>query len=241
MSNGSGGPDVVTGADRVVEEPADRALGYGRRAANQGVRVAQVPRKKQPTRARGKPAHVLAAEAERDRLAPFLPNSAVKKQVGIYDMARFRVAEVRKFALAGGFAAWTNSSTEIFVVPGLEEPANYDALRAALYHEFLHVDQFRTRAGGRPPSKYFTMIEYEVEAYRESAKWLRNPTDGGPPDESRAKEMDKGFRFAEQALSKKRSEKEYKELLVSHKPPYLPQHTGRITSLYCSKRPCELP
>jgi hypothetical protein len=242
MSDGSGGTDVVTGADRAVDEPADRALGYGRRAADQGVRVAEAPpAKKTPKAPPTKPAHVLAAEAERDRLAPFLLNSTLKKKVRIYDLARFRVKAVADFAVVQGqLAAWTNSSTEIFVVPNLDAPANYGVLRAALYHEFLHVDQFHA-AGGRPPAKYRTMFEYELDAYKKSADWLRNPTDGEAPNEAIAKEMDKGLRFVKQALSKQRSEKDYKDLLVNHKPPYLPQHKGGIESLYCRQSPCQLP
>jgi hypothetical protein len=239
MSDGPGGTDVVTSADRAVEEPADRALGYGGRAANQGVRVAEAPAKKPPAPARKKPQHVLAAEAERNRLAPFAPNPAAAKKVGIYDLAKFRVKVIRDFATAGGFAAWTNSASEIFVVPGLEDPANYAALRAALYHEFLHVDQF-AKAGGKPPSQYLDMVKYEVDAYKDSANWLRNPTDGGQPDQASAKEMDKAHAFFTQALGgKKLPDPQYGALLVAN--DYLPKHTGGIQSLYCRKRPCEVP
>jgi hypothetical protein len=193
VSNEEGGTDVVTAGDRVVTQPADRALGYGKRAATHGARVAQAPSKKPPTKA--KPPHVRAAERERDRLAPFLPNSALKKKVRMYDLAKFSVPEIADFGTSGGIAAWTNSSSEIFVIAGLELPANYPALRAAMYHEFLHVDQFSAKGQGKPPSTYLTMIKYEVDAYQNSANWLRNPTDGRQPDEVLAKEMDAGLDF----------------------------------------------
>ena len=52
---------------------------------------------------------------------------------------------------------------------------------AVLYHESLHVRQFRA-AGGKPPSNYATMMRHECEAYTESARWVAARRRADPND-----------------------------------------------------------
>jgi hypothetical protein len=165
--DGDNGPDVVSAGERIVEEPADRALGYGERAVGHGTRVAAAPAK------RGD--HVRAAKREWERLKPYLPAEAASQPVRFFDLATYP-AEVIK---TSGFDAWTRSQTRIYV----GEVANRSPgrLRAVLYHESLHVRQFLAE-NGNPPPTYALMVRYECDAYSESAAWLRKPTDKRRPD-----------------------------------------------------------
>lgn len=68
------------------------------------------------------------------------------------------------------FGAWTNSAKAIYMRDhtafGFTDAFHF----VVLYHEGWHVKQF-LKHGGYPKS-YQQMMEFEVEAYGESAKWL---------------------------------------------------------------------
>jgi hypothetical protein len=158
MSNGPGGTDVVSAGDRAVREPADRALGYGRRAAAHGVRVAEGPGKKPVKK---KLDHVAIAKKQWDRLFPTSP-------IEITDLTDYPI----KAVIDRRFDAWTNSPTEICVAYSAIEPPFPAKLIGVLHHESLHVDQFVV-SSGKPPASYFEMVKFECDAYSDSAIWLR--------------------------------------------------------------------
>jgi hypothetical protein len=161
--DGDNGVDVVSAGERVVQEPADRALGYGERAIGHGTRVAAAPAKKTGD-------HVRAAKREWERLRPFLPAGAASQSIVFFDLATYPVEAIARF----GYDAWTRSATKIYV--GRVANSSRARLRAVLYHESLHVEQFLAE-NGEPPPTYALMVRYECDAYRESAAWLRKPTD----------------------------------------------------------------
>lgn len=163
MSNGEGGTDVVTAGDRVVTQPADRALAYGKTAAKQPVQAAQTPKKKpQKTPPAAEPEHVLKAKAQWKLLFP------ERKNVKIYDLTKAPSPVIA----ASTFDAWTNSATEIYVAQSAASSDN--KCLATLYHESLHLDQF-LKEHNKPPSTYDEMMKAELKAYGDSEKWLRNP------------------------------------------------------------------
>jgi hypothetical protein len=165
--DGDNGADVVSAGERIVQEPADRALGYGERAVGHGTRVAAAPAKRAD--------HVRAAKREWERLKPYLPAEAARQPVRFFDLATYPVASVKKH----GYDAWTRSPTKIYV--GRIANRTPARLRATLYHESLHVTQFLAE-NGNPPPTYALMVRYECDAYSESAAWLRKPTDKQRPD-----------------------------------------------------------
>ncbi|TDD63830.1 hypothetical protein E1262_29880 [Jiangella aurantiaca] len=106
------------------------------------------------------PAHVQAARTLWPKMFKDLPKVVIRDLEGCVPSALVAKA---------GFTAWTNSPTAVYVAPGANEFPQ--VLAATLYHEALHVRQFM-KAGGKPPADHATMMQYEIAAYTESAKWV---------------------------------------------------------------------
>lgn len=156
--------DVTTG---------QRILAYGQKAVRQGNKATRPPGKKAPPAARpaATPAHVrLARKVWKAHFAQAKYGSTV----AIDDFSK---APDKGVASSTAFAAWTNSGTQVFVrnVPGAD--ATFWA--AALFHEHLHVVQFMDEGRGKPPSTYETMMEYERDAYSDSATWAKKDVPQG--------------------------------------------------------------
>lgn len=177
MSDGEGA-DVVAAGDRAVEGPASRALGYGKRALHAVLDAVEVPDTREAE-------HVRSARAQWTSLLPELPASGWMRRVRIRDLRTHPFRAMRDFEIS----AWVNSTRDMYVGPvSLPEDAGVSPSaywRALLFHESLHVVQFRA-AFGRPPSSYATMMSYECQAYRRTADWLEdvrfNPDRGGGLD-----------------------------------------------------------
>jgi hypothetical protein len=140
---------------------AQRILSLQATAGNAAVAsvVQRAPKKKQP-------AWVSGAQST---LGKMFPKDPLLKKVVIKDYA-----DLNATLLSMGFAAWTNSKTEIFI----KDPAQFatnPALAAAvlqyiLQHEANHVRQFAKAKG--PPKLWETMATYEIEAYTNDIAWL---------------------------------------------------------------------
>jgi hypothetical protein len=83
-------------------------------------------------------------------------------------------AATHKLIFSGGFTAWTNSPTAIFVrdptTQGTPPAAVKDVLTVTAFHEGVHIHQFVVAKG--PPSTYAKMMEFEREANRKTEAWL---------------------------------------------------------------------
>lgn len=176
MSNGA---DVVDAGNRAVTQPANKALGYGDKATGQATRVAQAPRRKKRPRAKVPP-HVVLAQQECANLPDTITMTlggkkvtrslkALKRSVRVADLADY--AKVSPAVVKVGFAAWTSSGSCIWVSNTVTDA---DAMRAVMYHEMLHIVQFRAN-GGAPPSSHGEMVRFECDAYTDTADWLANP------------------------------------------------------------------
>lgn len=90
-----------------------------------------------------------------------------------------------------GFAAWTNSRTEIFI----KDPAQFatnpalaaSVLQYILQHEANHVRQFAKAKG--PPKDWETMATYEIEAYTNDIAWLTGAGASVVTDPTQHKEL----------------------------------------------------
>lgn len=176
MSNGT---DVVSAGNRAVNQPANKALAYGNRATRPVTRVAQAPKRKSRPRAKVAP-HVALARQECANLPDTITMTlngkkvtrslkALKRSVKIADLADY--AKVRADVVKVGFAAWTSSGSCIWVSSTVTDA---DAMRAVIYHEMLHIVQFRAH-GGAPPGSHAEMVRYECDAYTDTADWLADP------------------------------------------------------------------
>ena len=170
--------DVLTSGQRAATQPAAKALGYGRRAAGSGTRVAKAPAKKSSPQPR--PAHVVAAEAELQKLPDKIEMTikakkvtrsivAIKRQLKVHDMKAYR--KISPAVVRAGFDAWTSSRGDIWVSPTAVRADHW--LRAVVFHEVLHVVQFRLAS--RPPTKYEEMVEFECAAYTDTADFVAVP------------------------------------------------------------------
>ena len=163
--------DVLAGGDRAVEEPAKRVLDDRQLidyvsmvipASTQAVTWA--------TNALNtfEPEFVDRARAAWNDLLPELPRRNLMRNVTFKWLLRHPYRRMQTFEIN----AWTNSSTEIYL---RAPPSQIDEdvwWRAVLYHEAVHVKQFASEGG--PPDTYTKMMEYEVEAYGDTYKWLAN-------------------------------------------------------------------
>ncbi len=157
---------------------AKRILALQATAGNAAVAsvVQRAPKKKQP-------AWVGAAQATLGKMFPKDPllGKVVIKNYGDLN------ATLQKM----GFAAWTNSRTEIFI----KDPALFatnPALAAAvlqyiLQHEANHVRQFAKAKG--PPKDWETMAAYEIEAYTNDIAWLAGAGASVVTDPTQNKEL----------------------------------------------------
>lgn len=99
-----------------------------------------------------------------------LPVNVTFKPLSEHPYGPMRVADDK-------YDAWTNSPTEIYVIPVKSQYATPDKKRNAywrviLYHEAWHLKQFAKAS--EPPKTYAKMMEYEEEAYRKSYEWIKN-------------------------------------------------------------------
>jgi hypothetical protein len=169
MSNGGGPTDVVSAGNRAVNEPARRAIGYGEKATASGPRVAQAPAKGPSPQT---PLDV--AKATWARLN-FNTDPALRG-VTLHDISTAPSSVIKKNA--AGVGAWTNSSTDIYVDRSIvykkegkkEVKLPEEVVITALVHEQWHIRQF-TRDGG-PPKTFCKMMEYELNAYALTARFL---------------------------------------------------------------------
>ena len=120
------------------------------------------------------PAWVTAAQAE---LGPMFPNDQLMANVVIKDYADLN-ATLQKI----GFAAWTQSITEIYIrdLSGFADPKKPTtklwpqmAYRYVLHHEAEHIRQFATGTG--PPKTWQEMLTFEQVAYTNDLAWLAGP------------------------------------------------------------------
>jgi hypothetical protein len=112
-------------------------------------------------------------------MAQLFPNDKLLSQVVIKDFA-----DLNRTLRGGGFAAWTQSETAIYIRDPTRfvDKANPAStawppmiIRYVLQHEAVHVRQFKR--DGQPPGTWQRMLEYEEEAYTTDLAWLaQNPT-----------------------------------------------------------------
>lgn len=169
--------DVLTGGQRAVTQPAAKALGYGNRAVLRNPPVARAPAKK--ARPKPKPTHVVKAESELRQLPDTIEVTVgnrkvtksikvIKRKIKVHDMKDY--ARISPEVVRGGFDAWTSSRVDVWVAPTAVRNDHW--LRAVMFHEVLHIVQFRLAKS--PPAKYERMVEFECAAYSDSADWLSN-------------------------------------------------------------------
>lgn len=217
--------DVISDG-AIVQAPAQKAVGYGQRAVNSAVLLAQAPRpkKRPPAPTPTRPAHVVAAERRlRTLFSARSPKAKRMAKVVIRDMADNKTPVKN-----GGFQAWTNSATEVFVDVSAHDPSDPDILHAVMHHEALHVEQFHSK--GRPLT-YKAMVDFEISAYGASAKYARNVL------KSRAIEAVfvstvttlKAMDAAVQKLPSNQREAEYKKRMIGQQ--MLPPHQN-LADLY---------
>lgn len=149
MSDGDTPTDVITVGDRAVNEPADRALGYGKQAVDPGKTKTTKPPAKKP-----KPTPLELAQQALDAYAQGEPKY---KGVRLHAWSSVPNPLIRAF----NFGAWTNSPTDIYVGPGV---TNAQLAEETIHHELQHIDQFVDN-GGKVPASYEAMVEYEYGAY----------------------------------------------------------------------------
>ena len=134
---------------------------------------------------------------------------------------------------ASDFTAWTNSPNAVYV-SDLGAAADDAIWEAVLYHESLHVRQFRA-AGGKPPSNYATMMRHECEAYTESARWVAARRRADPNDitsqmRATATKLRNMISTTERATTDpNRRDRQYRKFLLAEK--LLPPHK-HIRELY---------
>lgn len=128
----------------------------------------------------------------------------------------------------GGFQAWTNSATEVFVDASAHDVNDPDILHAVMHHEALHVEQFHSK--GRPLT-YKAMVDFEISAYGASAKYARNVLNS-PSIRAFFRGIVTSLRAMDTAVQKvppAKREAEYKQRLINTQ--MLPQHQN-LADLY---------
>jgi subtilisin family serine protease len=171
------------------------------------------------------PAHVRKAQ----RLwAALFAGSSTLLSVKIEDLSR----APSPIIAASDFSAWTNSPDAVYVRDlGKADDAVWEAV---LYHESLHVKQYRA-AGGKRPANYATMMRYEHEAYTESARWVAarkraDPNDVAGQMRATAMKLRDEIRHTKRATrDPTERERRYRKFLIEEE--LLPQHKD-IPALY---------
>jgi hypothetical protein len=162
------------------------------------------------------------------------------------DIAKVVVSDLTKSAhpkqYSGGYAAWTNSPTAIFVrdpatLPGGKTPAERAAnLVVAAFHEGVHIHQFVGVGAGKPPQSYAEMMKYEMQAYDDTSTWLSTPQAASLiPNQkirdARAKQQEDSARDINNEIDKRRNDPPAKQEAAFKAFLRLPQH-NKLSDLY---------
>ncbi len=184
--------------------------------------------------------YVQRADIEWKLLRPDLPPGSGKlmKNVTIKPWNDHPNSNLRAALNPDQYLMWTNSQTEIYVIPPprltpIKESAYW---RVYLYHEAVHVIQFAQNSN-KPPKKYADMMKYERDAYCQTYHWI-NKTNHPAKQYSthkmnelrkearrNCKDMSKSIKKIRRNKKKSKREEEYEKYLG------LPSHNN-ISDLY---------